>query len=277
MLIARTLPDLRASLTAPGGRRKLALVPTMGALHAGHHALVAAAVASGALVVASIFVNPLQFGQNEDIARYPRDEPGDLAKLREWGCQVVWLPDVTTMYPEDDATTIVLAGPAEGWEGAARPGHFRGVATVVAKLFGQVRPDTAYFGEKDWQQLQVVRRMVDDLHLPVEVIGVPTARADDGLALSSRNQFLTPRERGRAPRLYAVLTETARAIAADRPIARTLDAAREALGREGFSIDYLDLVDGRSLTRLTAPRPDARLIAAARLGTVRLLDNVPIG
>ncbi len=171
----------------------------------------------------------------------------------------------------------MLAGPAEGWEGAVRPGHFRGVATVVAKLFGQVRPDAAYFGEKDWQQLQVVRRMVDDLHLPVEVVGVPTARADDGLALSSRNQFLTPQERARAPRLYAVLTDTARAIAADRPIARTLDAAREALGREGFSIDYLDLVDGRSLTRLTAPRPDARLIAAARLGTVRLLDNVPIG
>ena len=277
MLIARTLPDLRASLTAPGGRRKLALVPTMGALHAGHHALVAAAVASGALVVASIFVNPLQFGQSEDIARYPRDEPADLARLRAWGCRVVWLPDVATMYPKDDATTIVLAGPAEGWEGAVRPGHFRGVATVVAKLFGQVRPNTVYFGEKDWQQLQVVRRMVDDLHLPVEVIGVPTARADDGLALSSRNLFLTPEERVRAPRLYGVLTDTARAIAAGEPAAHPLDAARTVLGREGFGVDYLDLVDGRSLTRLTVPRPDARLIAAARLGTVRLLDNVPVG
>lgn len=277
MLIASTLSDLRASLPAPGGRRKLALVPTMGALHAGHHALVAAAVASGAVVVASIFVNPSQFGQSEDIARYPRDESGDLAKLREWGCGIVWLPDVATMYPSDDATTIVLAGPAEGWEGAVRPGHFRGVATVVAKLFGQVRPDTAYFGEKDWQQLQVVRRMADDLHLPVEVIGVPTARADDGLALSSRNQFLTAEERGRAPRLYGVLTDTARAIAAGKPVGRPLDAARETLGREGFGVDYLALVDGRSLTRLKAPRPGARLIAAARLGPVRLLDNVPAG
>lgn len=277
MLIARTLPDLRAGLAELGHAEDgLALVPTMGALHAGHRALVDAAVASGAAAVASIFVNPLQFGQGEDLARYPRDEPGDLAKLRQWGCRLAWLPDAGMMYPPDDGTTIVPAGPAEGWEGAARPGHFRGVATVVAKLFGQVRPSRAYFGEKDWQQLQVVRRMVADLHLPVQVVGVPTVRAQDGLALSSRNQFLGPDDRARAPRLHGELTEAAGAIAAGEPAAPRLAVARDALARQGFAVDYLDLVDGPSLRPLPGARPAARLIAAARLGTVRLLDNVAV-
>ena len=139
----------------------------------------------------------MQFGANEDLSRYPRDEAGDLAALREEGCALVWLPDVATMYPAGEATTIEVAGPAERWEGAARPGHFRGVATVCAKLFGQVRPDRAYFGEKDWQQLQVVKRMVADLLLPLEIVGIETVREADGLAMSSRNRFLSAGERAR--------------------------------------------------------------------------------
>lgn len=277
MLIARTLPELRACLAELGpAKRGVALVPTMGALHAGHGALVEAAVASRAAVAASIFVNPLQFGQGEDLARYPRDEGGDLAKLRAWGCELVWLPDVATMYPPDDTTVIVPGGPAEGYEGAARPGHFRGVATVVAKLLGQVRPARAYFGEKDWQQLQVVRRMAADLHLPVEIVGVPTVRDADGLALSSRNRFLSGDERARAGRLYAALTETAALIAAGEPARLHLDAARDALAQGSFAVDYLDLVEGASMRPLAGVQSGARLIAAARLGTVRLLDNVAV-
>ncbi len=214
MLIARTLAELRAGCTTlRAAHGALALVPTMGALHDGHRALVRAGIASGAAVVTSIFVNPLQFGANEDLSSYPRDEADDLAILRDCGCGLVWLPDVSVMYPPDDATAINVTGPAELWEGAARPGHFRGVATVCAKLFGQVRPDRAYFGEKDWQQLQVVRRMVADLHLPLEIIGVPTVRESDGLALSSRNRFLTAEQRQRAALLHSALQATAQALA----------------------------------------------------------------
>jgi pantoate--beta-alanine ligase len=278
MLIARTLAELRgasASLRAALGT--LALVPTMGALHDGHRALVRAAAAGGGAVVASIFVNPLQFGANEDLSRYPRDEAGDLAALEACGCHLAWLPDVAVMYPPDDATTIVVTGPAERWEGEARPGHFRGVATVCAKLFGQVRPDRAYFGEKDWQQLQVVRRMVTDLHLKLEIIGVPTVREADGLALSSRNRFLTTEERSRAPRLHAVMQATARALAAGGAADAVLDDACSALADAGFTCEYLALVDGPTLLPLPAARSGARLIAAARLGTIRLIDNLPTG
>ncbi len=208
MLIARTLPELRAACAhLRRSSDALAFVPTMGALHDGHRALVTAGVASGAATVASIFVNPLQFGPNEDLSRYPRDEQGDLETLEATGCALVWLPDVTTMYPANAATTIVVTGPAERWEGDARPGHFRGVATVCAKLFGQVRPDQAYFGEKDWQQLQVVRRMAADLLLPLEIVGVETVREPDGLAMSSRNRFLSPADRALAPLLAQVLRQ----------------------------------------------------------------------
>jgi pantoate--beta-alanine ligase len=265
MMIARTLADLRAAVAAL--RRPVGLVPTMGALHDGHRALVCAAVASGATPVASIFVNPLQFAATEDLSRYPRDEAGDLATLEACGCQVVWMPGPATMYPPGDATTISVAGPAENWEGAARPGHFRGVATVCAKLFGQVRPDRAYFGEKDWQQLQVVRRMASDLQLPLEIVAVATIRDADGLALSSRNRFLTASERALAPLLHEVLTDTARG-------SLTLNAARQKLADAGFGVDYLALVDGASVTEIPARVPGARLIAAARLGAVRLLDNI---
>src|SRR5277367_6102214 len=214
MLIARTLAELRAGCTELRATRgALALVPTMGALHNGHRALVRAAADSGAAVATSIFVNPLQFGASEDLSRYPRDEPSDLEILRAAGCHLVWLPHVSAMYPPDDVTTVDVAGPAEMWEGTARPGHFRGVATVCAKLFGQVRPDRAYFGEKDWQQLQVVTRMVADLHLPLEIVGVPTVREADGLALSSRNRFLDSDQRRLAPRLHAVLRSVAARLA----------------------------------------------------------------
>jgi pantoate--beta-alanine ligase len=278
MKIARTLAELRAGCTALRDRcGALALVPTMGALHDGHRALVRAAVSSGAGTVASIFVNPLQFGANEDLARYPRDEAADLEVLEAAGCELVWLPDVATMYPPGDATTINMSGPAEHWESAARPGHFRGVATVCAKLFGQVRPDRAYFGEKDWQQLQVVRRMVADLLLPLEIVGVPTVREPDGLALSSRNRFLTEAEHAAAPRLFAVLSAFAPVLAAGGPAVEPLAAAQRDLTHAGFGVDYLALVDGPTLHALPAARVGARLIVAARLGTVRLLDNVAVG
>jgi pantoate--beta-alanine ligase len=274
MLIARTIAELDAacaSLRAVHGA--LALVPTMGALHDGHRALIRAAMGSGAGVVTSIFVNPLQFGANEDLSLYPRDEAGDLAALEECGGHLAWLPDVSAMYPPGGATTIDLVGPAERWEGEARPGHFRGVATVCAKLFGQVRADRAYFGEKDWQQLQVVRRMVADLHLPLEIIGVPTVREPDGLALSSRNRFLTEDEHNRAPRLHAVLSATSRVLAAGGPAEGVLE---RVLAQAGFAPDYLALVDGQTLAPLAAALPGSRLVAAARLGSVRLIDNVAV-
>ncbi len=276
MDIARTLADLREAVSdLRASHQWIALVPTMGALHDGHCALVRAAVASGAATVASIFVNPLQFAATEDLARYPRDEAGDLALLEANGCRLVWMPDVATMYPSGDATTITVRGPAENWEGAARPGHFRGVATVCAKLFGQVRADRAYFGEKDWQQSQVIRRMVSDLHLPLEIVAVETVREADGLAMSSRNRFLTTAERAKAPLLYATLTETVRKLAGGMEAAGPLHWARDQLGDAGFEVDYFALVDGPTLTEIPARGPDARLIATARLGSVRLLDNVP--
>ncbi len=248
----------------------------MGALHDGHRALINAAVDSGAGVVASIFVNPLQFGANEDLSRYPRDEDGDLAMLRACGCHLVWMPDLATMYPPGDATTIEVAGPAEQWEGTARPGHFRGVATVCAKLFGQVRPDRAYFGEKDWQQVQVVRRMVADLHLPLQIVGVSTVREPDGLAMSSRNRFLIGEERAVAPRLHEVLDTTASALRSHCAIDAALDDARRDLIQAGFQLDYLALVDGLTMSAILELAPGARLIVAARLGSVRLIDNIPV-
>ena len=276
MRIARTLPELHEATAALRRRAgALTLVPTMGALHAGHGALVRAAVARGDPTAASIFVNPLQFAPTEDLARYPRDEAGDLDKLRAWGCDLVWLPDIATMYPAGAATTIVPEGPpAEGWEGAARPGHFRGVATVVAKLFGQIGATHACFGEKDWQQLQVVRRMVADLHLPVEVIGIETVREPDGLALSSRNRYLAAAERARAPALHRALRQAAGRLAAGAEAAASCAEATAALAADGFAVDYFALVDGASLRAISALTPGARLIAAARLGPVRLIDNL---
>ena len=277
MQVVRNLSDLRsACVSLRGLYGSLSLVPTMGALHAGHGALVNAAVQSGGAVIASIFVNPLQFGPSEDLLRYPRDELGDLNQLEEWGCHLVWIPEVGTMYPAGDATTVNVSGLSENWEGAARPGHFRGVATVCTKLFGQVRPDRAYFGDKDWQQLQVVRRMVTDLLLPLEIVGIPTVRETDGLALSSRNRFLGAGERAIAPRLFATMRSVASQLAAGGPAIEALAAAQRDLTELGFGVDYLALVDSRTLRPLPAVQPDARLIAAARLGSVRLIDNIPV-
>jgi pantoate--beta-alanine ligase len=273
MLIARTLQDLAAAraqvLTALG---PIALVPTMGALHAGHIALLAHAREACPAVAVSIFVNPTQFGPGEDFARYPRQEEQDLARLRDAGCDLVWMPHADIMYPPGDATTIDVAGPAQGWEGAARPGHFRGVATVVTKLFGQMRPHAAVFGEKDWQQLQVIRRFTADLSLPVEIRAAPIVREPDGLAMSSRNRFLTTAERAVAPRLYAALC----ALRAAPEMAQGLRAARASLAEAGFAVDYLAVVDGATLRQCDPPEDNARVIAAVRLGSVRLLDNVPL-
>ena len=275
MDIVRTLPELRqACATIRRGGSLIGFVPTMGALHDGHCALVQASAACGAATVASIFVNPLQFSAQEDLTRYPRDEAGDLAILRAQGCTIAWLPDVATMYPPGEATTISLTGPAERWEGDMRPGHFRGVATVCAKLFGQVRPDHAYFGEKDWQQLQVIRRMVADLLLPLEIVGVPTVREPDGLAMSSRNRFLSATEREIAGQLPAEMTRAATALVAGALPAPVLEVSRAALAAAGFEVDYLALVDGPSLVPTDIVIPDARLIVAARIGSVRLLDNI---
>ncbi|MBL6455865.1 pantoate--beta-alanine ligase [Belnapia sp. T6] len=273
MRIARDLPDLREALA---GRGPVALVPTMGALHAGHLSLLAAArqeVGEAGILVASIFVNPLQFGPGEDFARYPRQEEADLAMLREAGCDLAWLPSVEAMYPPGRATTILVEGPSEGWEGAARPGHFRGVATVCAKLFLQTGAQVAAFGEKDWQQLQVIRRMVRDLDLPVRILPCSTLREADGLAMSSRNRYLDPEARARAAALPGAMLAAIEAMARGTSPAAALATARAGLTAAGFALDYLALVEPESLREVGAP--PGRLIAAARLGGVRLLDNMP--
>ncbi|HWL81839.1 MAG TPA: pantoate--beta-alanine ligase [Roseomonas sp.] len=278
MQVERELAGLRATTEAWRAQgQRIGLVPTMGALHAGHLALVEAARQAADRVIVSIFVNPLQFGPQEDLARYPRDEAGDLEKLREAGCDLVWLPTPAVMYPPGDATRIEPAGPAEGWEGAARPGHFRGVATVCTKLFMMTRADVAVFGEKDWQQLQVIRRVVTDLHLPIRILPLPTVRDGDGLALSSRNQRLSAGERSAAAQLPRALQAIAMALSRGAPPEETLARQQEALTQADFGVDYLKLVVPDSLQPWPAGAAgEARLIVAAQLGSVRLLDNIPV-
>ena len=267
--LASALVALRA------GGKSLALVPTMGALHAGHMALVEEARRVADRVVATIFVNPLQFGENEDFGRYPRREEDDAAMLEAAGCDLVWLPEAEQLYPPGFATTVSVKGLSERWEGEARPGHFDGVATVVAKLFCAVQPDVAVFGEKDYQQLAVIRRMTRDLGLPVEVIGVPTQRDADGLALSSRNIYLSEEERVAARALPRALGEAARAILEGVGIEEALATARGKLKAAGFDpIDYVELRDADSLEPVTALDRPARLLAAARMGRTRLIDNL---
>jgi pantoate--beta-alanine ligase len=268
------LSDLRRAVAGlrEGGVR-IALVPTMGALHAGHMALVEAARATGAKVVASIFVNPKQFGPNEDLARYPRPAEADTALLTAHGCDLLWMPEVDEMYPAGFATNVSVSGVSEGQDGAARPGHFDGVATVVAKLFNQVAPDAAYFGEKDFQQLAVIRQMVADMDFALEIVGVPTVREADGLALSSRNEYLSADERSRAVALPRALAEAKQAIEAGEDGA--VAAAVASLAHAGFAIDYVELVDAATLGSPVAGQP-RRLLAAARIGATRLIDNLPI-
>jgi len=255
----------------------IALVPTLGALHAGHLTLVEEAKRRADAVVATIFVNPTQFNDPADLARYPRTEAEDALKLVGAGCDLLWMPSVDDIYPNGFATTVHVSGVSERWEGAARPGHFDGVATVVAKLLLSVRPDVAMFGEKDFQQLAVIRRMVADLALGVEIVGVPTVREAEGLALSSRNAYLSSAERKAATALPRAL-ETARdSILKGFPVANALEESRNLLRNAGFSrIDYLALVDAQTLEPLEIPQREARLIAAALIGTTRLIDNIPL-
>lgn len=249
----------------------------MGALHAGHMALVAEAARHARHVIVSIFVNPTQFGPNEDFAAYPRRDASDLALLREHSVSALWAPSVEVMYPDGFATSIHVSGVTDGLDGLSRPGHFDGVATVVAKLFGQVRPDVACFGEKDYQQLATIRRLVLDLDLGVEIIGVPTERESDGLALSSRNLYLSPEERAHAVALPRALGSAASTIAAGGSVTAALEQARASLIEAGFaSIDYISLCDAVSLAPVDALSGPARLLAAARIGKTRLIDNVPV-
>jgi pantoate--beta-alanine ligase len=259
------------------GGKTLALVPTMGALHAGHIALIEAARLHADHVAATIFVNPLQFGANEDLGSYPRQEATDITMLRAAGCDMLWLPTGAEMYPAGFATSVSVSGVSERWDGAARPGHFDGVATVVTKLLLAVRPDVALFGEKDFQQLAVIRRMVEDLGLGVEIVGVPTVRDHDGLALSSRNAYLSTEEREQALALPQGLQTARREILGGKPIAPTLFGVEEALLIAGFSqVDYFALVDAATLEPVEEPAGTMRLIAAAVIGKTRLIDNLAV-
>ncbi len=277
----QTIRDLAALRKAVAQLKKdgaaIAFVPTMGALHAGHMALVAEAKRRTPHVAASIFVNPTQFGANEDLASYPRREAEDSALLEGAGCAILWAPDAQTMYPEGHCTTVQVAGPSEGLDGASRPGHFDGVATVAATLFNQVRPDIAVFGEKDFQQLAVLRHLVRDLDIPVEIVGVPTQRDADGLALSSRNAYLSPEERVAARALPRALGEAAGAIQLGANVAEALAAARSKLEQAGFgAVDYIELRDAETLAPVSVLDRPARILAAATLGRTRLIDNLPV-
>lgn len=276
MQTVRQIDDLRQALDAfrsEGAR--LAFVPTMGALHDGHMALVEAAKRAGTRVIVSIFVNPIQFGPNEDLAKYPRREQADSRLLANAGVDLLWMPTPEIMYPEGFATTVRVSGVSEPLDGAHRPGHFDGVATVVSKLFHQVQPDVALFGEKDWQQLQVIRRMVADLDMAIEIQGVPTQREDDGLALSSRNAYLMPEDRARAVALPRALGAAAKTIGEGGDREAALAQAQESLTAAGFEVDYVALVDAESLAPPIDGRP-MRLLAAARIGGTRLIDNIPV-
>ena len=277
------LADLRAAVDSLRSRGEVALVPTMGALHDGHLTLVREARKQAPTVVVSIFVNPAQFGPNEDLAAYPRQLAEDARLLVGEGVDLLWAPPVEEVYPPGFATTVSVAGLSESLCGASRPGHFDGVATVVAKLFAQVRPDLALFGEKDWQQLAVIRRMARDLDLTQpsagRILGVPTVREPDGLAMSSRNRYLSAEDRSRAAVLPIAMRKAIAAIEAGAAVSRVLETTRAALLAGGFTgIDYLALADADSLAPLgqLGDRP-ARLFVAARIGGTRLIDNMPVG
>jgi pantoate--beta-alanine ligase len=273
--IVRNSEELARARADLSGR--VGLVPTMGALHAGHMALVEEAKKRTDTVVASIFVNPAQFGEGEDFGRYPRREAEDVAMLEKARCDLLWAPSVADIYPSGFATTVSVSGVSERWEGEARPGHFAGVATVVAKLLLSVRPDAALFGEKDFQQLAVVRRMVADLGIPVEIVGVPTVREADGLALSSRNAYLSGDERKRAVALPNALKAARRAILDGSAVSVALQQAKQSLVDAGFlRIDYVALVDEATLEPLDVPGGEMRLIAAAVIGSTRLIDNLAV-
>ncbi|MBS0221299.1 MAG: pantoate--beta-alanine ligase [Proteobacteria bacterium] len=279
LTVVRSVADLRRAVAEHrSAGRTIGLVPTMGALHEGHVSLVQGALDRGDVPVASIFVNPTQFGPNEDFGAYPRDEAGDFAKLEAAGCRIAYAPVVEEMYPGPQLTTITVAGLTDHLCGPFRPGHFQGVATVVCKLLMMAMPDRGYFGEKDYQQLQVLKRMARDLNMPIEIVGMPTVREPDGLAMSSRNRYLAPSERKTALALYRGLNAVADAVRDGRascsPVA---ERAAQALLEAGFdTVEYLTVVDAESLAPLDRVRGPARVAAAARLGRTRLIDNIAV-
>jgi len=275
--IVRTVADLRKHIALwRKGEVRVGLVPTMGALHQGHMALVEAARAECDRIVASIFVNPKQFAPTEDLGSYPRREAADLEMLRSAEVDLVFIPAVDEMYPPDFATLVRVSGLTEGLCGAHRAGHFDGVTTVVTKLLIQALPDTAYFGEKDYQQLTVVRRLARDLDIPVHIAGVPTVREPDGLALSSRNVYLSAEERRIAPNLARVLRSIAAVLAQDpNAVAQEIAHGSAALQQAGFAVEYLEIREAESLAVTSEVRASSRVFAAVRLGTTRLIDNMP--
>ncbi len=274
----RTVADLRDRVRGwKAAGNLVGVVPTMGALHEGHLSLVRAAQRDCARVIVTIFVNPTQFNNPDDLAKYPRTEEADAALLATLGVDAIFAPAADEVYPEGFATSVRVAGLSERLEGLHRPGHFDGVATVVAKLFGMTMADRAYFGEKDWQQLQIVRRMAADLNIPVDVVGCPTIREADGLARSSRNVRLSPDARAIAAALPREMSAVALALRGGAPVAPTLSAAKAALLQAGFDkVEYIDLCDAETLLWIDGLDGSARLLAAAWVGGVRLIDNIPV-
>lgn len=278
-MVVRTVPALRRAIEGLRARKaRIALVPTMGALHDGHVSLVRQARKRADKVVVSIFVNPTQFAPTEDFGSYPRTWKADLAKLAAERVELIWHPDVKTMYPEGFATRISPEGPATvGLEDRFRPHFFGGVATVVGKLFTQVRPDTAVFGQKDFQQLRVVTQMARDLDLGVNVIGSKTVRERDGLAMSSRNVYLSPAERKLAPTLYRAMKDSAARIRDGENIETALAGGKETIRRAGFVLDYLEARHAETLAPIgSLGEGPIRILVAAKLGTTRLIDNIPV-
>ncbi len=276
MIIVRDLPALRDRLAgARGSGQRIGFVPTMGALHEGHLSLVGLARREAPFSVVSIFVNPLQFAPSEDLARYPRREDDDARLLEKEGVDLLYVPDPPGFYPADFSTAVEVADVSEGGEGARRPGHFRGVATVVAKLFHQVQPVVAVFGRKDLQQVAVIRRMVRDLDYPLRLVVGETVREEDGLALSSRNAYLSPEERRRAPDLFRTLQACrARAVHGEPDARRLEEDARRQLEAAGLEVDYVEAVEADTARRAATVAPGVALAAAVRLGKTRLIDNV---
>ena len=278
MNTVKTVRELRAAVArARSDGKRIGFVPTMGNLHSGHAALVAKAAQRVDFVVASIFVNPLQFGAGEDLDKYPRTLAADQEKLLEAGCHLLFAPSVEEMYPDGMAgqTRVSVPQLSEGLCGASRPGHFEGVATVVSKLFNMVQPDLAVFGQKDYQQLAVIRALVHDLNMPIQIIGEPTVRADDGLALSSRNGYLSPEQRAIAPALYRSLQQIAQAIrGGERDYPKLLAEQQQQLEAAGMRRDYLEIRHAKNLRPATAEDRDLVILVAAYLGSTRLIDNL---